>query len=83
MHFFLLYAQIIISWKRIIILCVRLIISSAWILIPFARIIKSRAHIIIYFLPLFDRPKINIVFSNTLKFRSCIANQIYNSKTIL
>ena len=36
-----------------------------------------------YFLPLFDRPKINIVFSNTLKVRSCIANQIYNSKTIL
>ena len=37
----------------------------------------------VYFLPLFDRPKINIVFSNTLKVRSCIANQIYNSKTIL
>ena len=36
-----------------------------------------------YFLPLFDRPKINIVFSNTLKVRSCIANQIYNLKTIL
>ena len=35
------------------------------------------------FLPLFDRPKINIVFSNTLKVRSCIANQIYNSKTYL
>ena len=33
-----------------------------------------------YFHPLFDRPKINIVFSNTLKVRSCIANQIYNSK---
>ena len=25
-----------------------------------------------YFLPLFDRPKINIVFSNTLKVRSCM-----------
>ena len=33
-----------------------------------------------YFLPLFDRPKINIVFSNTLKVRSCIANQIYIQK---
>ena len=33
-----------------------------------------------YFLPFFDRPKINNVFSNTLKVRSCIANQIYNSK---
>ena len=36
-----------------------------------------------YFLPLFDRPKINIIFSNALKVRSCIANQIHNSKTIL
>ena len=36
-----------------------------------------------YFLPLFDRPKINIVFSNTLKARSCIANQVHNSKTTL
>ena len=36
-----------------------------------------------YFLPLFDRPKINIVFSNTLKARSCIAKQVHNSKTIL
>ena len=34
----------------------------------------------LYFLPLFDRPKINIVFSNTLKARSCIANQVHNSK---
>ena len=33
-----------------------------------------------YFLPLFDRPKIDIVFSNTLKARSCIANQVHNSK---
>ena len=32
-----------------------------------------------YFLPLFDRPKINIVFSNTLKARSCIAKQVHNS----
>ena len=37
----------------------------------------------VYFLPLFDRPKINIVFSNTLKARSCIANQVHNSKTTL
>ena len=36
-----------------------------------------------YFIPLFDRPKINIVFSNTLKVGSCIAIQNYNSKTIL
>ena len=33
-----------------------------------------------YILPLFDRPKTNIVFSNTLKVRSCIANQIYIQK---
>ena len=37
----------------------------------------------IHFLPLFDRPKINIVFSNTLKARSCIAKQVHNSKTTL
>ena len=36
-----------------------------------------------YFLPLFDRPKINIVFSNTLKARSCIAKQVHKSKTTL
>ena len=34
----------------------------------------------IYFLPLLDRPKINIVFSNTPKVRSCISNLINNSK---
>ena len=38
---------------------------------------------VLYFLPLFDRPKINIVFSNTLKARSCIAKPVHNSKTTL
>ena len=44
------------------------------------RVIDFHLNMVFYFLPLFDRPKINIVFSNTLKVRSCIANQIYNSK---
>ena len=34
-----------------------------------------------YFLPLCDRPKINMVFLlNALKFRFCIAEQICNSQ---
>ena len=44
---------------------------------------NTGARMLDYFLPLFDRPKINIVFSNTLKARSCIANQVHNSKTTL
>ena len=33
-----------------------------------------------YFLPIFDLPKINIVFSNTIKVRSCIKNYSFEKK---
>ena len=47
---------------------------------------ENYLHILIrglIFFPHFDRPKINIVFSNAQKVKSCIVKQTYNSKTIL
>ena len=67
------------TYRKIIALCTISYLSVKNVYLTFGAKQKKRT----YFLPLFDHPEINIVFSNILKVRSCIANQIYNSKTIL